>query len=366
MTAWHGVLAVAGFAALAVGGEVVVRGAVLLARRLGLTPLLIGVTIVALGTSAPELAVSLQAAFEARPEVSVGNVVGSNLLNILVVLGISSLIVPLVVSQRLVWWDVPLMIGATVLAFALGADGTLGKIDGLILLAVLAGYLFFAIRFSRRESAAVEREYAEAFDEDEVTSLSWALFLTGIGLTLLVLGADWFVEAAVAMALAFGVSELVVSLTVVAIGTSLPELVTATIAAWRGENDIAVGNVVGSNMMNLLLILGVSASLAPGGLAVPAAVLAFDFPVCLAASVACLPIFWAGHRVERAEGGLFVVAYASYLAVLVFDAIGSPLVGPARNVLFFGVGPASLCVVGWSFWRAHRMPGNSPVEEGRT
>lgn len=359
VTAWHGVLAIGGLAALGVGGELLVRGSVQLARSLGLTPLMIGVTVVSLGTSAPELAVSLEAAVQGKPAVSVGNVVGSNLLNTLVVLGISALIAPLVVAQRLVWWDVPVMIAASVLVLWLGYDGWLHAGDGALLLGLLVGYLVMAVALSRRESAAVRAEYEREFEGDEGrgSSLPRSALVTAVGLVLLIFGANWFVEAAVAMAVAFGVSELVVSLTIVALGTSLPELVTAVVAALRGENDIAVGNVVGSNIMNLLLILGVSSVFARGGLEVDHEVLAFDLPFCIAAAVACLPIFWAGHRMERSEGALFLLAYCVYLLELVWAAVGNPHAALARDVLYFVVAPLIALSIGTSTWRSIRDAG---------
>ncbi len=355
VTGWEAALGLAGLVALAAGGEFVVMGAAHLARRLGLSPLLIGVTVVSLGTSAPELAVSVDAALAGKAEVSVGNVVGSNLLNTLVVLGVSSLIVPLVVTQRLVWWDVPIMIGATVLVLGLGWDGNLGAVDGGILLVLLATYLVVATLLSPREGAAVQREYESEFGEAAGMTLPRSLLVAAMGLVLLIVGADFFVEAAVALARGLGVSELVISLTVVAIGTSLPELVTAVVAALRGEDDIAVGNVVGSNIMNLLLILGLAALLATGGLAVAPEILTFDLPMCTAAAVACLPIFWTGHRMERVEGGVFVLAYTAYSSVLVLSALGSPAAASARAALYFGVGPLTLLTIGWSVVRARRL-----------
>lgn len=353
VTGWHGVLGVAGLLALGFGGEMLVRGAVQLARGLGLTPLLIGVTVVSLGTSAPELAVSLQAAVQGKAEVSVGNVVGSNLLNTLVVLGVSALIVPLVVAQRLVWWDVPIMIAASVLVWVLGFGGSLGAGDGALMLALLTGYLVMAVYFSKRETAEVAAEYERELEGGE-QSVGVSVLVLVCGLALLIFGADWFVEAASAMALALGVSELVVSLTVVAIGTSLPELVTAVVAALRGENDIAVGNVVGSNIMNLLLILGVSSLFAPGGLEVAEPVTEFDLPFCIAAAVACLPIFWTGHRMERSEGALFLVAYVVYLVDLVLTATGHPGAAVARQTLYYVVAPLTALSIGSSLLRNQR------------
>jgi len=359
VTAWHGVLAVGGAGALVAGGKLLVRGSVALARRLGLSPLMIGVTVVALGTSAPELAVSLQAAIEGKAEVSVGNVVGSNLLNTLVVLGVSASIVPLVVAQRLVWWDVPIMIAAGGLVWWLGFDGRLNAGDGMLLLALLVTYLGVAVVLSRRESATVRAEYEREYLEgaDAPPELPRCILWTLVGLVLLVFGADWFVAAASAMALAFGVSELVVSLTVVAVGTSLPELITAIVAALRGHNNIAVGNVVGSNIMNLLLILGVSSLSATGGLEVAQPVIEFDLPFCIAAAVACMPIFWIGHGMERSEGALFLLAYTVYLVELVLAAAGLPGASLARDALYLVVAPLAAGSIGWSAFRAIRVRG---------
>ncbi|MDG2305887.1 MAG: calcium/sodium antiporter [Candidatus Binatia bacterium] len=363
MTTWHLFLAIAGLVALGVGGELLVRSSVQLARGLGLTPLLIGVTVVSLGTSAPELAVSLKAAVAGKAEVSVGNVVGSNLLNTLVVLGISALIVPLVVAQRLVWWDVPIMIAATALVWWLGSDGWLRASDGGLLLGLLAAYLVMAVLLSRRESASVQAEYGQEFAGDAGMSVPKSCAILVAGLVLLIFGADWFVEAASVMALALGVSELVVSLTIVAFGTSLPELVTAVIAALRGENDIAVGNVVGSNIMNLLLILGLSSFFATGGLAVAQQVTDFDLPFTLVAAVACLPIFWTGHRMERTEGALFLLAYAVYLCELVMTATGHSAAEVARNTLYFVVAPLMALSILASLARTMRA-GSQPPPTG--
>lgn len=319
MNSWDWFLLVAGLVVLGVGGEALVRGAARLARVLGLTPLVIGVTVVAVGTSAPEMAVSLHAAFTGQEDVSVGNVVGSNLLNLLVVLGSAALLVPLVVAQRLIWWDIPIMIAATALVMLLGWDGELSRYDGIALLVLLVVYLVAAVMLSGNESAEVEAEYEEEFGgpvEPGGRAIAVQAGLILVGLALLVFGAEIFVDGAIGIARALGISELIISLTIVAVGTSLPELVTALVAAWKGENDIAVGNVVGSNIMNLLSILGVTAAVAGDGLTMPAPVLSFDLPFLLLASIACLPILWSGHRLSRAEGGLFLAAYVVYVAWL--------------------------------------------------
>lgn len=319
MSVWDLFLLLAGLIFLAFGGEALVRGASRLARVLGLTPLVVGVTVVAFGTSAPELAVSLHAALIGEPAISVGNVVGSNLLNLLVVLGSTALLVPLVVAQRLIWWDIPIMILATVLVLAFGWDGTLTRSEGLIFVVLLIAYLVAAVLLSGRESDVVREEYEAEFGgplETGSAAVGRQILLIGLGLALLVWGADIFVEGAIGIARSLGLSELVISLTIVSLGTSLPELVTALVAAARGENDIAVGNVIGSNIMNLLSILGITALATPTGLEIPAQVISFDLPFLLVASLACLPILWRGHRLTRPEGGVFLLAYAIYVAWL--------------------------------------------------
>ncbi|MDO9600837.1 MAG: calcium/sodium antiporter [Rhodocyclaceae bacterium] len=315
-------LFVLGLVLLVAGAEFLVRGAARLASRLGISPLVIGLTVVAFGTSAPELAVSVQAGLAGQADIAVGNVVGSNIVNVLLILGISALIVPLVVSQQLVRIDVPLLIGASVLFLLMGQDGHIGLFDGILLFAGIVGYILFALRQSRKESAQIEDEYAQEFGGGEKLggALPLQIALIVAGLAMLVLGSHWLVEGAVAFARLFGVSELIIGLTIVAIGTSLPELATSVVAALRGERDIAVGNVVGSGIFNLLAIAGIAAMVTPGGLEVAPALVRFDIPIMLAAAFACLPVFAKGHLIPRWQGMLFIAYYVAYVAYLVLDA----------------------------------------------
>jgi cation:H+ antiporter len=315
-------LFVLGLVLLVAGAEFLVRGAARLASRLGISPLVIGLTVVAFGTSAPELAVSVQAGLAGQADIAVGNVVGSNIVNVLLILGISALIVPLVVSQQLVRIDVPLLIGASVLFLLMGQDGHIGLFDGILLFAGIVGYILFALRQSRKESAQIEDEYAQEFGGGEKLggALPLQIALIVAGLAMLVLGSHWLVEGAVAFARLFGVSELIIGLTIVAIGTSLPELATSVVAALRGERDIAVGNVVGSGIFNLLAIAGIAAMVTPGGLEVAPALVRFDIPIMLAAAFACLPVFAKGHLIPRWQGMLFITYYVAYVAYLVLDA----------------------------------------------
>jgi cation:H+ antiporter len=321
--AGNALLIIAGLAGLVVGGELLVRGASRLAAALGLQPVVIGLTVVAFGTSAPELAVGIQAAFGGRPDLIVGNVVGSNIYNVLLVLGLSALVAPLVVKQQLVRLDVPLMVGASVAMFVLALDGNIAPLEGLALFGLLLFYLVTVVRMSRREDPEVMAEYAREFGARPGRDLrAWLVNggLVGGGLVALVLGADWVVRGAVATAEALGISELVIGLTVVAIGTSLPELVTSIVAAIRGERDLAVGNIVGSNIFNIMCVLALTAYVAPGGVDISSAALALDLPFMVAVGIACLPIFFTGHVIARWEGALFVLYGIGYTSYLVLDA----------------------------------------------
>jgi cation:H+ antiporter len=314
---------VLGLALLVVGAELLVRGASRLAVRLGISPLVIGLTVVAYGTSTPELAVSVQAGLAGQADIAVGNVVGSNIFNVLFILGLSALIAPLVVSRQLVRLDVPLMIGVSVVLLVVALDGTINWFDGILLTAGMVAYTVFAVRQSRKESAAVQREYAQEYGDagrQGRRRLFAQIGLIVIGLALLVLGARWLVDGAVAIAKTLGLSELVIGLTIVAAGTSLPEVATSVVAALRGERDIAVGNVVGSNIFNILAIAGVAALITPGGLNVAPAILRFDLPVMIAVALACLPIFATGHVIARWEGVLFLGYYTAYTLYLVLAA----------------------------------------------
>lgn len=314
---------VAGLVMLLIGAEALVRGASRLAAAFGLSPLLIGLTVVAYGTSSPELAVSVQSALTAQPDVAVGNVVGSNIFNMLFILGASALIVPLAVSQRLVWLDVPLMIGVSLLTLVLALDGKVSRWDGLLLVVGIVAYTVLVLRLGRRERPEVRDEYAREFGDGRARGprrVATQITLIIAGLALLVLGARSLVENAVILARAFGVSDLIIGLTLVAAGTSLPEVATSIVASIRGERDIAVGNVVGSSIFNILSVLGLAALVAPEGLRVSPALVRFDIPLMIAVAVACLPIFFTGHLIARWEGALFLSYYIAYVLYLALNA----------------------------------------------
>ncbi len=306
---------IGGLLLLVGGGELLVRGASSLAARLGLSSLVIGLTVVAFGTSAPEVAVSVGATLDGRGALAVGNVIGSNVFNVLFILGGSALIAPLVVSRQILRVDVPVLLCVSLLGLVMSLDGRIGIGDGVILMLVFLAYLVFTLREGRKQAAADKPATPRA---SAVLSIGLVL----AGLALLVLGAHYFVSGAVDVARLLGMSETVIGLTIVAAGTSLPEVATSLTAAWRGERDIAVGNVVGSNIFNLLFILGVSAFVGRGELEVPAAILRFDLPVMVAAAVALVPIAMARGYLARWEGVFFLAAYAAYVGYLVLDSTG--------------------------------------------
>jgi len=328
-------LFVLGLVLLVLGAEWLVRGASNLALRLGLSPLVVGLTIVAFGTSAPELAVSVGAALDGSAAVAVGNVVGSNIFNILVILGLSAVITPLVVSYQVIRQEVPVLLAITLLAMGVGYDGVVDRGEGAILLGVLVAYTAFLVIQSRRDDpGAVKLELAQ-IDSAQLelapaaprvqpsASIFLQLGLIVVGLAALVLGSAWLVDGATAFARALGVSDTIIGVSVVAAGTSLPEVATSITAALRGQRDIAVGNVIGSNAFNLLGCIGVTALVAPGGITVPAEVLRWDGWVMLAATVVCVPIFLTGKRVARGEGAFLLAGYAAYSALLVSRALGA-------------------------------------------
>ncbi|MFO0471020.1 MAG: calcium/sodium antiporter [Pseudomonadota bacterium] len=318
-------LFLAGLATLVVGANLLVRGASKLALSFGISPLVVGLTVVAFGTSAPEVAVSVGAVLDGQTDIAIGTVVGSNILNVLFILGVSALIVPLVVNVQLIRQEVPIMIGASLLLLALGLDGRLGLLDGALFLALLAAYTAFLVVQSRRETAAAQADFVEENRPAEpgAWDASWPVQvgLIAAGLVCLVFGSDWLVTAAIAFAKAMGVSDLVIGLTIVAAGTSMPEVAASITAAIKGERDIAVGNVVGSNTFNILGCLGVSSVVAgDSGLTMAPSLLSFDIWVMLAVALASLPVFMTGREIARWEGGVFVAYYAAYVTYLILAA----------------------------------------------
>ncbi|MGK2966712.1 MAG: calcium/sodium antiporter [Tepidiformaceae bacterium] len=340
------ILFIVGIGLLLVGAEALVRGAARLAATLGISPLVIGLTVVAFGTSSPELAVSTSSAISGDTDIAVGNVVGSNIFNVLFILGVAAIITPLVVARQLVRLDVPLMVIASFVLLAMAADGRIARYEGALLVAGIVAYTVFAIVKSRSATAA-EKAANEFETEYSATDTSGRTILRDIGLiagglVFLVLGSEWLVNGAVDIAESLGVSELVIGLTIISVGTSLPEVATSILASIRGERDIAVGNVVGSNMFNILSVLGVTALLADGGIPVADAARTFDIPFAAVVALMCLPVFFAGYAITRLNGLVFLVFYCAYTVYLLLDASDHDALDTFTLVTFGFAGPIAV------------------------
>ncbi|MCG2839617.1 calcium/sodium antiporter [Sandaracinobacter sp. RS1-74] len=312
---WIGV----GLVALVSGAELLVRGGSALAARLGISPLLIGLTVVAIGTSTPELAVGIDAALQGDGALAVGNIAGTNTVNILLILGMSAALRPLAIRMQTLRLELPVIVIASAAMLAFAWDGRLMRGEGLALILMGVGFTFAVIRVARRESLAVAEEFAREYGRARLMNRQAAaeiLMLTA-GIAIIVAGAGWLVDGAVALARLWHVSEAFIGLTIVAIGTSAPELVTTIISTMRGDRDIAIGNLIGSSAYNILLILGVICLVPADGVEVSRQLVRVDIPVMLAVALACVPVFVSGRQVSRLEGGLFVSAYAVYLAYLI-------------------------------------------------
>lgn len=309
----------AGLATVLLGAEVLLRSGTRIATMLGIRPIVIGLTVVSLGTSTPELAVGITAATEGRGSLAVGNIAGTNLVNILLILGLSAAIRPLPIRLQSVTLDVPVMIASAVALILMSIDGVLTRVEGALLVLGAACYTFALVRGARRESPGMQREFAEEFGGEQVPPLQWAGFAwrcatLAAGIAIAAVGANLLVDGAVDIAKAYGVTDAVIGLTIVAIGTSAPELATTMLATYRDDRDVAIGNLIGSSTYNILLILGLTLMASPGEVDVGRDVLWIDLPLAAAVAVACYPVFKSDRRVSRTEGIVFVTAYVAYLA----------------------------------------------------
>lgn len=353
----------AGFALLIIGAEAMVRGATRLAVTLGISPLVIGLTVVAYGTSCPELAVCVMSALSGKADIAIGNAVGSNILNTFFVLGISSIFIPLTITPRLIRLDVPLMIGVSILTLIFGINGRISRLEGIVLFAGVICYTFFSIYRSRQENREDQAEASkDIFDSTSSKRISW-LVNTGFiiaGLGLLVLGSKWLVDSAVSIAQQLGVSELVIGLTIVAAGTSLPEVATSLVASIRKQRDIAVGNIVGSNIFNILMVLGVTGIVSPDGIFVSTKALHFDIPVMIAAAIICLPVFYSGYIISRWEGFLFLTYYTAYTVYLVLDVVHSPALPDFVKFMVWFYIPVTVLGLVYQAMRCRRLRNFNP------
>jgi cation:H+ antiporter len=356
------IVLIVGLAFLTLGAEWLVRGASSVATRFGIAPIVIGLTVVAFGTSAPEFAVSVQGALTGNSDVAIGNVVGSNTFNILFVLGLSAVIGSLTIEQRIIKRDIPILLAISVVIYGLVWNELVGRIEGVVLFIGIVVYTLWLLRGARKaESATVTSEYEEAVQQVEGETVTRPLYfqigLVVVGLALLIQGSRFLVSSATTIAEALGVSDLVIGLTVVAVGTSLPELATSVMAAIRGQRDIAVGNVVGSNIFNLLAVLGASAAVSSSGISVNRELIRLDYPVMLAATLVLIPICWNGFAIRRWEGALLAAFYVAYVAFLVMDAGDSTTPELFRTMLMIVIpivmlGFTATGIQGWRKYRA--------------
>lgn len=320
MTLLHSLAFLAGgLLLLAAGGEALVRGATRLARLAGVTPAVIGLTVVSMGTSLPELVVSVLSAIRGTPDIAVGNVVGSNIFNVTLILGITALVVPLPVSGSAVRIEWPFMFGVSLLVIALAMNGVLGRGEGMLLLAILVSFTWYMVRRARdevrgQEAADFEEEAEQRSVKPTGRAVAKSLAYVLCGILLLVAGGRLLVDGAVALARLAGLTERVIGLTVVAAGTSAPEVATSVAAALRRHTDVAVANIIGSNIFNLLAILGVASLLTP--VAIAPAILRVDMLWMLGTSALLLPVLLRTRRVTRGEGALLLVVYSVYMALV--------------------------------------------------
>jgi len=353
------ILFLLGFGLLIIGAEFLVRGASNLALAMGIAPLVIGLTIVAFGTSAPEIAINLQAALNQQPDLAIGNVVGSNILNILLILGIAALIAPIGVSQRLIRWDVPIMIGASGLLLLFALDNKISSWEGLVFISIMALYTTFSIMQGRARPVQLPSEEltepqtplptTPELSTNQTYRLPLQILFIIAGLGLLIQGAHWLVIGGVVIAEYFGISQLIIGLTILAIGTSLPEIATVVVASLRGQQELIVGNVIGSNLFNILLVLGLSSIIAP--LEISSAALTFDIPIMIATALLCLPIFFTNNLIERWEGGLFVSYYLAYTLYLIFKATEHDYLSAFNTTMLGIIIPLTLLTLIVSVWQ---------------
>lgn len=337
-------------AALSIGAELLVHGASRLATMFGISQLVIGLTVVSFGTSAPEFVVSIKAALANHPDLVVGNCVGSNIFNLLFIIGACAVVIPLIVANQLIKVDIPIMIGAHLLFLLVSRNGLIDRYDALLLLAAFAAYYSFMIRKSLQENASTVSTPVEV--KRSLSAVIKQIGFVAIGLIMCIVGADALVDSATTLARILGVSELVIGLTIVSIGTSLPELATSFVATIRGQRDIAIGNVVGSSIFNILGVIGVAGLIAPNGIIVAPSILRVDLPVAIGASIACFLICFTDRIISRWEGLLFLFYYGAYTTYLILEAQTHAALPLFSLILLWFVIPVSAVTLGYRFIRS--------------
>ncbi|WP_193509497.1 calcium/sodium antiporter [Cryobacterium sp. BB736] len=315
-----------GLAVLIVGSELLVRGGSRIAAMLGISPIVVGLTVVSIGTSFPELAVGIEAAIQGNGAIAVGNIAGTNIVNLLLILGLVAVLRPLKFELTTLRLDLPSMVIAALTLLFMGFDLQLSRAEGIIMVLLAIGYTALVVKSARVQSVAVRREFSQEFAVPPRPRAGRTEFWTNLtallgGIIIIVVGADWLVDGAVELARLIGASDAFIGLTVVAIGTSAPELVTAIVATVRGERNIAIGNLIGSSTYNILLILGITALVPSGGIPVSPSLAYIDIPVMVAVVVACVPLFLTRRGINRIEGSVMIAAYFVYLVYLLITRI---------------------------------------------
>ncbi len=314
-----GLMIISGLVVLIFGAEVLVRSGTHLASRLGISPITIGLTVVAIGTSMPELAVGIDGAARGNPGLAVGNIVGTNLVNILLIMGLSALIVPIVIARRTLMFDLPVMAIVALAVYFMGRNGVLSTGHAWILLFLGVVYTVGVVLIGRREGhSSAEIPFLESQTDETPAAPRSALKDAGLlllSLMVIVWGADLLVQGSVSIATSFGISDVVIGLTIVAIGTSAPELVTTLVSTFRGTRDIAIGNLIGSSVYNIAFVLAATTIVVPGDMPVPETI-RIDLGLIALVSLVCVPVFLTSRRINRIEGALFVLAYCAYLTWL--------------------------------------------------
>ena len=355
------VFLIVGFVLLVFAADYLVKGAASIASAVGISPLVVGLTVVAFGTSAPELAVSVMSAFEGQADLAVGNVVGSNIFNILVVVGSSALIIPLVVHRQLIRLDLPVMIGLSVLLYLLSMDGMISRLDGVILFSLAIAYVGLLFWKSKHGGKAPGLDDLEDLVEGG-NDPKWVknLSLIVLGIAGLTIGSNLLVKGAVEIATYFGVSELIIGLTIISLGTSLPEVATSIMAAVKGQRDIAIGNVIGSNVFNIVTVLGLSSIVAPAGIGVAQEALDFDMLVMIGVALAAFPVFFLGYKVGRISGFFFLAFYTAYVTYLLLGSTGHVNFPAYKEVVLYWVAPITGGVLAVMLVRAC-LQGKNPA-----
>lgn len=339
-----------GLVLLVFGADWLVKGAARLAANFGVPSLVIGLTVVAFGTSAPELAVSVKAAYSGEAELAIANVVGSNIFNVLFILGAAAMIMPLIISKQLIRQDVPLMVLVSLALVVMVQDGQIQRLEALLLLVGLIAYTFFLFWQGKKQGQDNVDEEVEEMLKSPVPTWQSVAYIV-VGLALLVLGARLLVSSAIELATAWGVNEAVIGLTIVAAGTSLPEVVTSIVATIRGERDIAVGNVVGSNIFNILCVLGLSGLVSPTPLLAGEQMSNLDIPVMLGVALLCVPLFFAGSILNRFEGFLFMTCYVVYTWYLIALTLKHSYLADLQQGIVYGLLPALVVYILFSLGR---------------